>query len=117
MALDPIDELAGWATSVLRLLDESRKSSESWPDYWGPFDLVGVYHQRARIEALAGGPLGALLGAVDALLLTFTEDVGVAWVESIGLGEEAGDGWWWRLVPFDGPLRDELEDRIGRQAR
>lgn len=117
MAMTPAEELEGWAASVLRLLDESQESAASRPDYWGPFDLVGAYHQRGRLGPATGESPGAVLKAVDALLRSFTEDVGSSWVEAIGLGDEVGTGWWWRLVPREGPLRAELRERVARRTQ
>lgn len=114
MAPDPDAELSGWAGGVLRIHRESQGSAEQFPDYWGPYDLVGVYHQRDRLEAARGSGQDVLLEVVDELLRSFSEDVGPSWVEAIGLSGEAGSGWWWRFVPRGGPLRAELQERVGR---
>jgi hypothetical protein len=47
----------------------------------------------------------------DELFRSFTEGVGSTWVDSIGLADEKGGGWWWARVPSHGPVRDELAER------
>lgn len=110
---DLVENLEGWAGSILRVRRESRETADSCPDYWGPFDLVGMYHQRERLDAeLADARPGSrVLEALDELLLTICEEVGTSWVSAIGLGDELGSGWWWGFVPASGPLRSELEER------
>ena len=106
--------LDGWAASVLRLKSEAVESEKTVRDFWGPYDLVGAYHHRSRLEASRTDGFASAIDAVDELLRSFSEDIGSSWVRSIGLGEEAGDQWWWNFVPRIGPLRSELDDRLGR---
>lgn len=102
-------ELEGWAGRVVRLRREAEESADS-SDFWGPYDLAGACHNRDRVEARNEGR-SRTLEAVDELYRTFTEDVGAAWVDVIGIGEEKSDHWWWQRVPKRGPLRDELTQR------
>lgn len=106
-----VNLLEGWAGRVLRLRDELDSNPSETPGYWGPYDLVGAYHHRQRLDALIQEGYPYLLRAADLLLAGFSQEVGRKWVDAIGLADEAGDGWWWSLIPERGPCRFELETR------
>lgn len=116
-------QLEGWAGRLLRIHAEIDLVADTGVDFWGPFDLVGAYHGRERIERLlVDCEVSFAVDAIDRLLLSFSEEIGVAWLASLGLEDERGDGWWWGFVPVRGPLRWELDDRLrssgdGSEAR
>lgn len=111
------EQVEGWAGRVLRIYDELALSDDEAADTWGPFDLVGTYHYRERIDRVVSGALPYSVRAIDELLRSFSEKVGTSWVIAIGLGNEVGSGWWWEFVPRDGPLRGELDERVNRGQR
>lgn len=106
------EETEGWAGRVLRISDEREATTEPASGFWGPWDLIGTYHNRERIEALLSGDIPYSVRAVDELLRTFSEPIGASWVNEISPADHAGHGWWWRFVPRDGPLRLELDERL-----
>jgi hypothetical protein len=109
--VDPafLQELEGWAARVLRLHRESTDGPVP-ENAWGPYDLVGACHNRDRVASFDVGRSFSL-EAADELFRSFTEEVGSTWVDSIGLADEKGAGWWWKRVPSRGPVRDELAER------
>jgi hypothetical protein len=103
-----LEQLEGWAGRVLRIYRESTGPLSDGT--WGAYDLVGACHNRDRAETHLVGRSHAL-EAVDEFFRSFTEEVGSTWVDSLGLPEEKGEGWWWSRVPNRGPVRDELAER------
>lgn len=100
-----------WAKRVLRIVEELDCQVANYPNYLGPFDLVGTYHFREKLERDLDGARPATVRAIDQLLKAISEEVGTSWVASLGLDDELGLGWWWGYIPARGPLRTEMDVR------
>lgn len=110
LSVEVVSAAEVWAAGVLKIRSELGLSLAGAPDAWGGDDLVGVYTSReslARTIAHAGltQPPG-VVAAADELLRTFSEMAGRGWLDN--LGHKGGDGWWWSLVPREGPVREDL---------
>lgn len=98
-----------WAIEVMTLRSDTYK-----PDY-DPFgrsvvldDLFGSYIARDRLQRFPGASELPVVKAIDALLVSITEDRGRGWIALTGMQENAGQGWWWSRVPLRAARPDEF---------
>jgi len=112
--VDALRFAAGWATRVAKF-DADR--SLAWTDrtVWNEHDLAGSLHQRDFLERamgqLPGGlreRLAAWVAGVDERFRSYTVDDPDAKMAKIADVDLAGRPWWWRRVPIDGPITQDL---------
>lgn len=111
---DLLGAIESWWKCVRLLESELDETLETKLHYRGPYDLLGIYGHRELLERYLAGRDSAATDAADEFLLSFSERLERDWTADLGVGDSRGNGWWWDCVPYRGPLRKELDERMER---
>lgn len=115
-SVDALQFAAGWAGRVAKI-DADR--ALPWTDgkVWNEHDLAGSLHQRDFLERVLDelpGPLRERLAAwvarADERFRSYTTDDPDQKMAKVADVELAGRPWWWRRVPVDGPIVQDLRN-------
>ncbi len=107
---------AGWAARVAKF-DADR--ALDWTDrtVWNEHDLAGSLHQRDFLQrALDELPpllqerLAAWVSGVDDHFRAYTVDDPDGKMAKIADVDLTGRPWWWRRIPVDGPIVQDLRN-------
>ena len=102
-------QIDAWSSEVLGLRKDSLWPGDD-PGGSNLDDLFGTYVARDRLERIPGSGKLRVVAVIDALLESFTEEVGRDWIALTGMESDAGDGWWWARLPISGPVRDDFDE-------
>ena len=103
-------QLEAWASEVLLSRDDALGHNDDKGGLDRCLDhFVGVVVARDRLQRVVGSSNLVLLAAVDALFISFTEEVRHDWVRVTGMEDLGGDSWWWTRLPTSGPVREEFD--------
>jgi hypothetical protein len=112
--VDALRFAAGWATRVAKF-DADR--SLAWTDrtVWNEHDLAGSLHQRdfleramSQLPIALGERLAAWVAEVDERFRSYTVDDPDEKMAKIADVDLTDRPWWWRRVPIDGPITQDL---------
>lgn len=113
--------LEGWEKHVRRLERELRQPVTELT--WGAHDYFAALFLRdfiSRGTELQGFEItrqvDERIAAVDALFREFTESDKRGLVTRFGEVTPSSNAWWWRRVPTQGLVRDELETWLTRSS-
>lgn len=107
--------LEAWAAELLQICPKEPPGGRPAlvTSGYGLDDLYACYKARDRLEQAEAGSLYGVR-AVDAFLVSFTDELGRGWLSLVGMEDLAGRGWWWSRVPATGEIREELDAALGR---
>jgi hypothetical protein len=110
-AAEVLARVDAWANEVLQLRADTQRAG------YDPFersvvldDLIGSYTARDRLERLDDVSDLLVVKAIDELLIAVTEEAGRAWIEATGMGDLAGQGWWWNRLPIASSQQDDRQE-------
>lgn len=112
--LEIADRLDGWASEVLQCRADALSDNGGEAKDRGLDHFFGTVKARDRLEMQLGEHDLYVLGAIDALFSSFTEEVDDDWCLLTGLEHLAGNGWWWSRMPVSGPVRVEFEGLVSQ---
>ena len=109
-----IRELEAWAGEVLVCREDAFGLNDNSGGLQRTLDpYVGVLVARGRLENVVARADLVLVASIDALFVSFTEEVRSDWIRVTGMEDLARDDWWRRL-PTRGPVRDELDALVSK---